>query len=148
MLLAVEDRVPMALALECRPVHCLGGVPAAAARLPEGWLVGPDGEGKRALRAALLGRIPESVRTSRRKRGFPTPFHRAATGAGRDAADAILSDARFSSRGWWDVAACRRLLTERRPDHDRALFSVLSLEVFARRFLDGEALDEAKAAVR
>lgn len=140
MLLAVEDRVTMSLGLESRPVLSLGRVGDVASALPEGWLVGPDGEGKRALRAALEGRIPERVRTSRRKRGFPTPFHRAATGPARDVAHALLDDPRFAARGWWDVAACRRLLSEPRPDHDRALFSVLSFETWARRFVDGEAL--------
>ncbi len=140
MLLRVEDRVTMSLGLESRPVPCLGRLPAIAARLPEGDLVGPDGEGKRALRAALSGRIPEGVRTDRRKRGFPTPFHRAATGAGRDVAASLLADRRFRERGWWDVDRCRRLLDEERPGHDRALFTILSYELWARAFLDGDAL--------
>jgi asparagine synthase (glutamine-hydrolysing) len=138
MLLHVEDRVTMALALESRPVPCLSRLPEVASRLPEGALVGPDGETKRALRAALEGRIPESVRTDRRKRGFPTPFHRAATGAGRDLAEAVIGGERFRSRGWWDVAACRRLLDAQRPAHDRALFTILSHEAWARRFLDAD----------
>ena len=145
MLLRVEDRVTMSLGLESRPVACLGRVPEVAARLPEGALVGPDGEAKRTWRAALCGRIPEAVRTSRHKRGFPTPFHRAACGAGRAAALAILDDRRFRERGLWNVAACRRLLDEARPGHDRALFAVLLHETFLRLFLDGDAL--APAAV-
>jgi asparagine synthase (glutamine-hydrolysing) len=147
MLLHVEDRVTMAHSLESRPVPCLGRAPEVAARLADLWLVGPDGEPKRALRAALEGRIPEAVRANRRKRGFPTPFHRAATGEGRDLAEGILSSARFRERGWWDVGACRRLLDTVRPDHDRALFTILSLETWARRFLDGPSL-EAAAATR
>ncbi len=143
MLLRVEDRVTMSLGLESRPVACLLRVPDVAARLPEGALVGPDGEAKRTWRAALSGRIPEAVRTSRHKRGFPTPFHRAARGAGRARALAILEDRRFRERGLWNVAACRRLLDEERPAHDRALFSVLLHETFARLFLDGDALAPA-----
>ena len=145
MLLRVEDRVTMSLGLESRPVACLGRVPDVASRLPEGALVGPDGEAKRTWRAALEGRIPEAVRTSRHKRGFPTPFHRAATGAGRAAALSILDDRRFRERGLWNVAACRRLLDEERPGHDRALFGVLLHETFARLFLDGDALAIAGA---
>lgn len=140
MLLRVEDRVTMSLGLESRPVLCLGRVPEVAHRLSEDALVGPDGEGKRAFREALRGAIPEAVRTDTRKRGFPTPFHRAARGAGRDLAEAILCDRRFRERGWWDAAACRALLSEDRPHHDRALFSILSLEIWARLFLDGDAL--------
>jgi len=140
MLLRVEDRVTMSLGLESRPVPCLGRLPSIAARLPEGDLVGPDGEGKRALRAALSGRIPETVRTDRRKRGFPTPFHRAATGAGRDVALSFLNDRRFRERGWWNVKRCRGLLDEDRPGHDRALYTILSYELWARAFLDGDAL--------
>jgi asparagine synthase (glutamine-hydrolysing) len=147
MLLTVEDRVTMALGLESRPVPCLGRVGATARRLPDEALVGPDGEGKRALREGLLGSIPEAVRADARKRGFPTPFHRAATGEGRDLAEAVLSDRRFRERGWWDVAACRRLLDEPRPAHDRALFAVLVHETWARRFLDGEAFEALDAAV-
>lgn len=145
-LLAVDDRVTMALALEARPVLCLLRVPEVAARLPDGWLVGADGEGKRALRAALEGRVPDRVRGHKRKRAASVPFHRAATGAGRDRAAAVLLDRRFAERGWWDVDACRALLSTRRPDHDRALFTVLSLEIWARRFLDGEALAAAGGA--
>lgn len=145
MLLRVEDRITMSLGLESRPVACLGRVPSTAARLNEGALVGVDGEGKRSLRAALEGRIPNVVRQRHEKRGFPTPFHRAATGAGRAAALAILEDRRFRERGYWNVAACRRLLDEARPAHDRALFSVLLHETFARLFVDGDALRSVPA---
>ncbi len=138
-LLHVEDRVMMAHGLEGRPVGCLGSLPAVAAALPDAWLVGPDGEGKRALRAALAGAIPEQVRTDTRKRGFPTPFARAARGAGRARVEAWLHEKRFEERGWWDVEAVRGLLDEERPDYDRALFAVLSWEWWARLFLDGDA---------
>jgi asparagine synthase (glutamine-hydrolysing) len=138
-LLHVEDRVLMAHGLEGRPVFCLGDVPDAALALPEDEVIGPDGEGKVALRAVLAGRIPESVRTDRRKRGFPTPFGRAARGAGRESVEAILGDRRFRERGWWDVRACRALLDEDRPPHDRALFALLSWETWARLFVDGDA---------
>jgi asparagine synthase (glutamine-hydrolysing) len=138
-LLHVEDRVFMAHGIEARPVPCLGEVPATAAALAADELVGPDGEGKRALRADLRGVVPEEVRTDRRKRGFPTPFARAARGAGRDVAESILADRRFAERGWWDVRACREALGSPRPDHDRGLFALLSWEVWARLFLDGDA---------
>jgi asparagine synthase (glutamine-hydrolysing) len=138
-LLHVEDRVLMAHGLEGRPVFCLGDVPNAALALPEDQVIGPDGEGKVALRAILKGRIPESVRLDKRKRGFPTPFGRAARGAGRERAEALLGDRRFRERGWWDVKACRALLDEERPPHDRALFALLSWETWARLFVDGDA---------
>lgn len=139
-LLQVEDRVLMAHGLEGRPVFCLGDVPKTALALAPDDVVGPDGEGKRVLRALLRGRIPESVRTERAKRGFPTPFARAVRGAGRARAQQLLADRRFAERGWWDVRACRALLDEERPLHDRALFAVLSWELWARLFVDGDAL--------
>jgi asparagine synthase (glutamine-hydrolysing) len=137
-LLQVEDRLAGALGLEARPVFCLGDLPDAALALPPDEVVGPDGEGKRALRAVLRGRVPEVVRTDARKRGFPTPFARAARGAGRERAEALLCDARFAARGWWDVARCRALLDDERPLHDRALFQLLSVETWARLYLDGD----------
>ena len=141
MLLQVEDRVTMAHGLEGRPVPCLGDVPRVAARLDPAWLLGPDGEGKRALRAALEGAIPDSVRLDPAKRGFPTPFARAARGPGRGAVAALLEDRRFRERGWWNVEACRRALDDSaRPVHDRALYALLSWEWWARAFLDGDAL--------
>ncbi len=140
-LLDVEDRVLMAHGLEGRPVFCLGGVPAAAARIPPDGLLGRDGEGKRALRLALRGRLPDDVRLDRRKRGFPTPFARAVRGAGRAAAQAIVEDRRFRERGWWDVAACRAALDAERPLHDRGLYALLSWELWARAFLDGDVLN-------
>jgi asparagine synthase (glutamine-hydrolysing) len=147
MLLRVEDRVTMSVSLESRPVPCLGRMPDVSDALPGDLLVGPDGEGKRALREALQGVVPESVRRDRRKRGFPTPFDRAARGEGRALAQAMLDDARFRERGWWDVPACRRLLEgPARAAHDRALFAVLSLETWARAFVDGDALARARTA--
>lgn len=138
-LLHVEDRLAAAFGLESRPVFCLGGLPQAALSLPPEEVVGPDGEGKRALRALLVGRIPEEVRLERAKRGFPTPFGRAARGAGRARAEALLADRRFRERGWWNVEASRALLDEERPLHDRALFALLSLETWARLYVDGDA---------
>jgi asparagine synthase (glutamine-hydrolysing) len=146
MLLHVEDRITMAHGLEGRPVPCLGGVPRAAARLPASWLVGPDGETKRALRHVLRGRVPDAVRLDPVKRGFPTPFARAARGAGRAAVEGVLGDRRFVERGWWDVAACRRALDAPRPDHDRALYALLSWEFWARAYLDGDALQPEPTA--
>ncbi|MDA1195725.1 MAG: asparagine synthase-related protein [Planctomycetota bacterium] len=147
-LLHVEDRVLMAHGLEGRPVGCLGELPAVAAALPDAWLVGPDGEGKRALRAALAGAIPEAVRTDVRKRGFPTPFARAARGAGREQVLDWLHERRFVQRGWWNVDACRALLDAETPAWDRALFAVLSWEWWARWVLDGDALRADTGASR
>lgn len=138
-LLQVEDRLAGAHGLEARPVFCLGRLPGAALALPEEEVVGPDGEGKRALRTLLRGRIPEGVRTARAKRGFPTPFERAARGVGRERLEQLFGDERFAARGWWDVAACRARLDEQRPVHDRGLFACVVLETWARLYLDGDA---------
>jgi len=138
-LLHVEDRLAAAHGLESRPVFCLGALPQAALSLPPEQVVGPDGEGKRALRCLLKGRLPEAVLRERVKRGFPTPFGRAARGAGRARAEALLGDRRFRERGWWNVEASRALLDEERPLHDRALFALLSLETWARLYVDGDA---------
>jgi asparagine synthase (glutamine-hydrolysing) len=82
-----------------------------------------------------------------RKRGFPTPFDRAARGAGREAVADWLAERRFRERGWWDAAACRALLDAERPAHDRSLFFVLALEWWARHFLDSSGAEgEARAA--
>ena len=88
-----------------------------------------------------LRAIPESVRMDPRKRGFPTPFARAARGPGRARIGDWLSEQRFRERGWWNVEACRALLDEERPGYDRALFAVLSWEWWARLFLDGDAFE-------
>ncbi len=128
----------MAHGVEARPVLCLGAVPRVAAGLGLDALIGPDGEGKRALRAALAGRIPEAVRTDPRKRGFPTPFARAARGAGRARVRAWVADPAFARRGWWDARAVGALLDAERPAHDRALYSLLLIEWWARHFLDGD----------
>ena len=118
---------------------CLGDLRALAGRLPRAWLVGPGGEGKRALRAALAGHIPEHVRVHPQKRGFPTPFARAARGPGQAYVLDLMHDQRFVERGWWRVEACRALLDADRPVHDRALFAVCTWETWARLFLDGDA---------
>nr|MDJ0974833.1 asparagine synthase-related protein [Planctomycetota bacterium] len=89
----------------------------------------------------LRGHIPEHVRTNPRKRGFPTPFARAARGVGRDWVLDLMHDVRFLQRGWWNVDACRALLDEERPVYDRALWAVCTWETWARLFLDGDAFD-------
>lgn len=146
MLLRVEDRMLMAHGIEGRPVPSMGRVALAAARLGVDELVGPDGEGKRVLRSILAGAIPETVRRDRQKRGFPTPFARAARGAGRAFVEDVLADRRFRERGWWDVDACRALLDEDVAAWDRSLFAVLSWELWARHHLDGVPREEVRSA--
>jgi asparagine synthase (glutamine-hydrolysing) len=122
---------------------------AAAARPPAGGVCrhGPPGlryrEGttKYLFKQALRGVLPDSI-IDRRKQGFAVPLARWFRGplAGY-ARDVLLSES-SRSRGVLNPAAVERQLQlhQRGRDLDLQLWTMLSFELWCRRFLDTEAV--------
>ncbi len=65
----------------------------------------------------------------------------------------LLGDRRFVERGWLDEAGVHAIVAEHvdgRRDHALSIWSLMTLELWARRFLDdaATAAEPAPAAVR
>lgn len=140
-LLRYEDRNSMAHSIEAR-------VPFLDYRLVElgfslpGHELLSDGMTKVVLRQALADLIPPVVRDRRDKLGFVTPearFFRESLGA---FAQEVFASRRCAERGLVDTrAALERLGQHRRGELDAGfeLWRALSVELWARRFLDAQS---------
>ena len=73
MLLRYEDRNSMAQSIESRVPFLTPELAGFLLRLPEDYLIGPDGTSKRIFRAAMRGIVPDPVLDRRDKIGFATP---------------------------------------------------------------------------
>ncbi len=73
MLLRYEDRNSMAHSIESRVPFLTPQFAGFLLRLPEEYLLGPDGTSKRVFRAAMRGLVPDAVLDRRDKIGFATP---------------------------------------------------------------------------
>ena len=140
-LLLRQDKMGMAANLEIR-------VPYLDKRLVEMALALTDSQKitsndrKIALRAAAAGVIPRSIAGRLRERGFGLPVSRwlkSPIGLGRMFERQVLDERR---RSFLNYGAIGRLYAEhqrRSKDNSDILWPLLSLEVWCRCFLDGEA---------
>ncbi len=132
-----DDRMSMANSLESR-------VPLADPRLVRFAFHTPfdskfrAGATKWILRQAVADVIPEVV-LNRRKVGFDTPAASWMRGRHRAFVHDTLGSARARTRGFWSASAIERLLAdEAHPRWFDMTWKVLSIETWARVFLDGE----------
>ncbi|WP_431048564.1 asparagine synthase (glutamine-hydrolyzing) [Roseateles sp. L2-2] len=124
-ILVKVDRATMSASLESRAPFLDHRVYEFAASLPEAYLYG-DGQGKRVLRAALAGLVPQQL-IDRPKAGFSPPIGQWLRGSLRPWAQELLHDR--SAAEFLDLAECRRLLdlhTESRFDLSARLWPILS----------------------
>ena len=91
------------------------------------------------LRAAMRGRLPDAI-LGRRKLGFPVPIGAWLRGAWRPLIDEYLTSARARARGWFNPAVVAQLASEHAAgvNHSERLWALLTFEIWARMFLDGE----------
>src|SRR5581483_2793137 len=68
-----EDRNSMAHSIESRVPFLTPRLVDFLLRLPEAYLLGPDGTSKRVFRSAMRGLVPDAVLDRRDKIGFATP---------------------------------------------------------------------------
>jgi asparagine synthase (glutamine-hydrolysing) len=138
-LLTKVDRATMLASLEARAPFLDHELAEYVAGLPSRFKV-RGSTGKWILREAERHRLPPEV-LSRRKRGFTIPFSRWLLHGLRDRMRTRFASERVRTRGLFDPAAVSALLEEhlaRRVDHKKALFTMLSLDLWCDRvFGDG-----------
>ncbi|MDT7538080.1 MAG: hypothetical protein QOI82_1665 [Actinomycetota bacterium] len=107
-----------------------------AASLPPEWKV-HGRQTKVLLKDVARGWIPDVV-IDRPKMGFGVPIASWLRTDLREPAYDLLTDATAQSRGWFDVAAVRRLLDEHQAgvDHAPRLWALLVLEQWQRTWID------------
>jgi asparagine synthase (glutamine-hydrolysing) len=134
------DRMTMAHSIEARPPLLDHRLVEFAATIPPE-LRYRDGTTKYLFKQALRGVLPDSI-IDRRKQGFAVPLARWFRGPLFGYAHDMLLSARSRQRGVLNPAAVERklLLHQRGRDLDLQLWTMLSFELWCRRFLDGEAV--------
>jgi asparagine synthase (glutamine-hydrolysing) len=147
-LLTKVDRATMLASLEARAPFLDHELAEYVAGLPSRFKV-RGSTGKWILREAERHRLPPEV-LSRRKRGFTIPFSRWLLHGLRDRMRTRFAPERVRARGLFDPAAVSALLEEhlsRRVDHKKALFTMLSLDLWCDRvFGDGAPVPLASPA--
>ena len=152
-LLALTDRMSMAVSLECRVPLLDQGLVELAARMPGRFKI-RNGELKYILKKALEGVLPDNI-LHRPKRGFGAPigawFRAELSPVIRD----VLSPANIARRGLFDpkgVAALVREHEQQRADRTDHLLALLNLEIWSRMYLDGQShvdvADSLRGAIR
>lgn len=136
------DIASMAHALEVRCPFLDTDVVEFAARLPRRMLMRI--RGKRILRRALGDLVPREV-MNRRKRGFGLPLRRWLSGELGVLARDVLLDKTARERGLFRTREVERLLgaVDRDWNAPDRVWTLLVLELWFRRFIDGAAIEDA-----
>lgn len=135
MLLRMEDRSSMAFSLEARVPLLDHHVVEYGLSLPDHLKI-QNGWSKFAVRRALEGIIPETVRVRKTKLGFAVPGRQWLTGDLRPHVTALIEDSLKSER-YVDPAVLRRWYRAPPaggPEASLGLFRLLSLEMWMRAF--------------
>jgi len=92
------------------------------------------------LRQAMQGRLPPRI-LERRKMGFPVPIGAWLRGAWAPLLSEYVTGPRARDRGLFDANTVVRLVGEhmRGVNHSERLWALLTFEIWARVFLDGES---------
>jgi asparagine synthase (glutamine-hydrolysing) len=137
-LLIKADKMTMANSIELRVPLLDHKVLEFAASLPP-WQKVSGRNTKYILKRALSQQIPSEIR-NRKKAGFPVPYaswmRRELKGLVRD----VLLDSKSIERGYFRRDAVEKLLhaNSSGQDFSKEIFSLLSLELWQRTFLEGE----------
>jgi asparagine synthase (glutamine-hydrolysing) len=136
-LLARGDKMSMAASLEARVPLLDHHLVEFAASLPAGLKV-KGLRRKYLLREAVRDLLPAPI-LSRSKKGFPVPISAWLRNEARSFARDLLSPDTLRARGLLDPAAVARSLDEHESgaaDHGPALWALISLELWHRRYID------------
>jgi asparagine synthase (glutamine-hydrolysing) len=148
-LLVVEDKVSMAHSLEARVPFLDNELVDLVVRIPSR-LKHADPGGKRLLRRAMKGLLPDEI-VEKRKQGFSPPDQSWYRGPTMDYIGETLLDPRCLGRGYFQPAYVRRILEEHldgRVNHRLLIWSLLSFEWWNRLFMDGDGAPIGDAAER
>ncbi|MEO5987755.1 MAG: asparagine synthase (glutamine-hydrolyzing) [Candidatus Eisenbacteria bacterium] len=147
-LLTKVDRCTMAHGVESRAPFLRTSLIEFALALPDdAKLRGTSG--KWALKQAAAELLPKAI-LSRRKQGFSPPFSAWARGPMRGLVVDTLSSSRIDAAGVLDSRPAQRVVREHfegREDRGRTLWTLLSLQSWAERWVAGPAPRTAEPAV-
>jgi asparagine synthase (glutamine-hydrolysing) len=138
-LLMKQDQMSMAASLESRVPFLDHKLVEFTSGLPERlklnrWTT------KYVLRQSMKGVLPEQILT-RPKMGFPVPIDAWFRGPYARVLDEYVLSSRATDRGIFNAETVRTLVNEHRhgaANHAERLWSLVNLEMWFRRFLDGE----------
>ncbi len=152
--LVTEDRISMAHSLETRVPFLDNALADLAFSLPvatkvdmetlgghEGSAPMATAEGKMVLRTAMESYLPPEF-TRQKKQGFSPPDENWFRGPSMDYLKAVLLDPRTLARPWFDPGFMTARLDEHftgRRNHRLLIWSLLSVELLQRHFLDAPA---------
>ena len=138
-LLVVEDKVSMAHSLEARVPFLDNEIVDLALKIPSRFKHA-DGGGKRLLRQAMKGLLPDEI-LDKRKQGFSPPDQSWYRGPTMDYIRELLLDPRSLNRGYFQPSCIRGVLDEHlagRVNHRLLIWSLLCFEWWNRLFMDGD----------
>lgn len=139
-LLMKQDQMSMSASLESRVPFLDHHLVEFAAQLPERMKL-RGASTKHILRESMRDILPAAI-LKRKKMGFPVPFGAWIRGRFRPLIEDVVLGDRALDRGIFHADELFRLMKEHdsaRVDHSERLWSLLNLELWQRRFLDGEA---------
>jgi asparagine synthase (glutamine-hydrolysing) len=145
--LTYTDKSGMATGLECRVPYLDVELVEFASGLPDRMKL-RGLTGKYLLRKALRNRLPPRVLT-RPKTGFGAPLRKWLNHDLREFVDDLVSKETVERRGlfrWGEVERVRRDVRRGASDHTYLLWSLLTLELWHRAFLDAATPRPTKAA--
>jgi asparagine synthase (glutamine-hydrolysing) len=139
-LLIKADKMTMANSLELRVPLLDHRVLEFAASLPAHYKL-KGFTMKYILKEALSKRIPKKI-LERRKAGFPLPYESWLRNDLRDITRSILTDRKTVERGYFQKTAIEKLINDNSEHgtNSKEIFSMLTLELWHRMFLDGDAV--------
>jgi len=137
-LLMKQDQMSMAASIESRVPFLDHPLTEWVAALPPAMKLRGTTT-KWILRQAMQGRLPPRI-LERRKMGFPVPIGSWLRGAWAPLLGEYVTGPRARARGLFDASTVARLVGEhtRGFDHSERLWALLTFEIWARVFLDGE----------
>lgn len=138
-LLMKQDKMSMAASLESRVPFLDHELVELTARLPHRLKLHRMRTTKYVLRRSMEGVLPKAI-LSRPKLGFPVPIDAWFRGPYRSVVDEYVLGERARARGLFNRAYVERLVAEHRAGarHGERVWALVSLELWARCFLDGE----------
>ena len=146
-LLMKQDQMSMAASIESRVPFLDHKLVEWVSALPERMKL-RGVTTKHVLREAMRPHLPEEI-LSRKKMGFPVPVGAWFRGPYRHVVEEYVLGSRALSRGLFDPAAVRTLVArhDAGENHAERLWALVTLEMWQRLFLDGEAAVQRDGAL-
>ena len=146
-LLMKQDQMSMAASIESRVPFLDHPFAEWVASLPQ-TLKLRGTTTKWLLRAAMKGRLPPEI-LARRKLGFPVPVGAWLRGAWAPLVDEYVTGDRPRARGFFSPGVVERIAREHRAgvNHSERLWALLTFEIWARLFLDGDSIGSCDMSV-